>query len=79
MVVSEKEVFMILNDFIKEVNSIKRKRKGMGLSLRELANKAGISHQTVNNIENDPFSCTLSNIVKVIEVVYEDTRMEISL
>ncbi len=41
-------------------NVIKEKRKERGLSQIELAQKCGVSRQTVNAIENDKYDPTLS-------------------
>ena len=41
-------------------NSIRDKRKQQGLSQEELANKCGVSRQTVNAIENDKYDPTLA-------------------
>ena len=41
-------------------NSIRDKRKQQGLSQEELAEKCGVSRQTVNAIENDKYDPTLA-------------------
>ena len=41
-------------------NSIRNRRKELGLSQEELAKKCGVSRQTVNAIENDKYDTTLA-------------------
>ena len=41
-------------------NIIRNKRKELGLSQEELAQKCGVSRQTVNAIENNKYDPTLS-------------------
>ena len=41
-------------------NSIRNRRKELGLSQEELAKKCGVSRQTVNAIENDKYDPTLA-------------------
>ena len=41
-------------------NTIRNKRKELGLSQEELAKKCGVSRQTVNAIENNKFDPTLA-------------------
>ena len=41
-------------------NIIRNKRKELGLSQEELAKKCGVSHQTVNAIENNKYDPTLA-------------------
>lgn len=41
-------------------NTIRNKRKELGLSQEELAKKCGVSRQTVNAIENDKYDPTLT-------------------
>lgn len=41
-------------------NSIKKRRKELGLSQEELAKRCGVSRQTVNAIENNKYDPTLS-------------------
>lgn len=41
-------------------NSIRHRRKELGLSQEELAKKCGVSRQTVNAIENDKYDHTLA-------------------
>lgn len=41
-------------------NSIREKRKELGLSQEELAKKCGGSHQTINAIENNKYDPTLA-------------------
>ena len=41
-------------------NTIRNKRKELGLSQEELAKKCGVSRQTVNAIENNKYDLTLA-------------------
>ena len=41
-------------------NRIRERRKELGLSQKELAQKCGVSRQTVNAIENNKYDPTLS-------------------
>lgn len=41
-------------------NTIRERRKRMGLSQEELAGKCGVSRQTVNAIENNKYDPTLA-------------------
>ena len=41
-------------------NSIRERRKELGLSQEELAKRCGVSRQTVNAIENNKYDPTLS-------------------
>lgn len=41
-------------------NTIRNRRKELGLSQEELAKKCGVSRQTVNAIENDKYDPTLA-------------------
>ena len=41
-------------------NQIRDKRRELGLSQKELAERCGVSRQTVNAIENDKYDPTLS-------------------
>ncbi len=41
-------------------NTIRNKRKELGLSQEELAKKCGVSRQTVNAIENNKYDPTLA-------------------
>lgn len=41
-------------------NTIRTKRKELGLSQEELAGKCGVSRQTINAIENNKYDPTLS-------------------
>ena len=41
-------------------NTIRTKRKELGLSQEELAKKCGVSRQTVNAIENNKYDPTLA-------------------
>ena len=41
-------------------NSIRERRKELGLSQEELAKRCGVSRQTVNAIENDKYDPTLA-------------------
>ena len=41
-------------------NSIHERRKALGLSQQELANRCGVSRQTINAIENNKYDPTLA-------------------
>ena len=41
-------------------NQIRDRRRELGLSQKELAERCGVSRQTVNAIENDKYNPTLS-------------------
>ena len=41
-------------------NRIRERRKELGLSQKELAQKCGVSRQTINAIENNKYDPTLS-------------------
>ena len=41
-------------------NQIRDRRRELGLSQKELAERSGVSRQTVNAIENDKYDPTLS-------------------
>ena len=41
-------------------NTIREKRKQLGLSQKELARRCGVSRQTINAIENNKYDPTLS-------------------
>ena len=41
-------------------NTIREKRKQQGLSQEELAKRCGVSHQTINAIENNKYDPTLA-------------------
>ncbi len=42
------------------VNSIRKRRKELNLSQEELANRCGVSRQTVNAIENNKYDPSLA-------------------
>lgn len=46
-------------------NTIRNRRKELGLSQEELAKKCGVSRQTVNAIENNKYDPTLSLAFKL--------------
>ena len=48
-------------------NSIREKRKEIGLSQEELAKKCGVSRQTVNAIENNKYDPTLALAFKLAQ------------
>lgn len=52
-------------------NTIRERRKELGLSQEELAKKCGVSRQTVNAIENNKYDPTLAlafNLAKELKV-----------
>lgn len=50
-------------------NSIREKRKALGLSQEELARRCGVTRQTVNAIENDKYDPTLALAFRLAEVL----------
>lgn len=46
-------------------NSIRERRKELGLSQEELAKKCEVSRQTVNAIENDKYDPTLTLVFRL--------------
>lgn len=56
-----KTAFFIQNDMVADMeNTIRNRRKELGLSQEELARKCGVSRQTVNAIENNKYDPTLT-------------------
>ena len=56
-------------------NSIRHRRKELGLSQEELAKKCGVSRQTVNAIENDKYDPTLAlafNLAKELKITVDE-------
>lgn len=56
-------------------NSIRENRKLLGLSQKELAQKCGVSRQTINAIENDKYDPTLTlafNLAKELKKTVDD-------
>ena len=41
-------------------NTIRERRKGLGMSQEELAKRCGVSRQTINAIENNKYDPTLA-------------------
>ena len=55
-------------------NSIHDRRLARGLSQQELANRCGVSRQTINAIENDKYDPTLAlafRLAKVLETTVD--------
>lgn len=50
-------------------NSIREKRKALGLSQEELARRCGVTRQTVNAIENDKYGPTLTLAFRLAETL----------
>ena len=50
-------------------NSIREKRKALGLSQEELARRCGVTRQTVNAIENDKYDPTLALAFRLAEAL----------
>jgi putative transcriptional regulator len=50
-------------------NNINEIRKTLNLSQEDLANKTGVSRQTINSIENGKFDPSLSLLFKLIKVL----------
>jgi putative transcriptional regulator len=56
-------------------NTIRNRRKELGLSQEELAKKCGVSRQTVNAIENNKYDPTLSlafNLAKELQITVDE-------
>ena len=56
-------------------NSIRHRRKELGLSQEELAKKCGVSRQTVNAIENDKYDPTLAlafNLARELQTTVDE-------
>ena len=56
-------------------NTIRNRRKKLGLSQEELAKKCGVSRQTVNAIENNKYDPTLSlafNLAKELQITVDE-------
>ena len=56
-------------------NTIRSRRKELGLSQEELAKKCGVSRQTVNAIENNKYDPTLAlafALAKELQVTVDD-------
>jgi len=56
-------------------NTIKNRRKELGLSQEELAKKCGVSRQTVNAIENNKYDPTLTlafGLAKELKVTVDE-------
>ena len=50
-------------------NTIRQRRKGLGLSQEELAQRCGVSRQTVNAIENNRYDPTLALAFRLAQVL----------
>ena len=50
-------------------NSIHDRRLARGLSQQELANRCGVSRQTINAIENDKYDPTLALAMKLARLL----------
>ena len=50
-------------------NSIHDRRLARGLSQQELANRCGVSRQTINAIENDKYDPTLALAFRLAQVL----------
>jgi len=51
-------------------------RKSKGLSLRQLANKSGISHSQIKNIEDGVHSPSMVNLMKIYKALDEDVLLK---
>lgn len=51
-------------------NQIRDRRRELGLSQKELAERCGVSRQTVNAIENDKYDPTLSLAFRLAKELY---------
>ena len=66
------------NDTLGQV--IKKKRLQLGISLRDLAVKAGVHHATIDRIETDQFKVVdPSTLVKIAEALHLDQLYLLSL
>lgn len=50
-------------------NTIREKRKQLGLSQEELARRCGVSRQTINAIENNKYDPTLALAIKLARLL----------
>ena len=50
-------------------NNLKRFRNNLDLSQEELANKTGVSRQTINSIEKGKFDPSLSLVFELLKVL----------
>ena len=67
-----------LNDTLGRV--IKKKRLQLGMTLRDLAAKAGVHHATIDRIETDQFKVVdPSTLVKIAEALHLDQLYLLSL
>ena len=62
----ERSIFLNWQIFVDE--SIKR-RKEQGLTQKELAVLAGVSHPTVNNFEQGKTTLTLASATKILKIL----------
>ena len=56
-------------------NQIRDRRRELGLSQKELAERCGVSRQTVNAIENDKYDPTLSlafRLAKELQITVDE-------
>lgn len=56
-------------------NQIRSRRKELGLSQEELANRCGVTRQTINAIENNKYDPTLSlafNLARELKVTVDE-------
>lgn len=56
-------------------NTIRKRRKELGLSQEDLAKKCGVSRQTINAIENNKYDPTLSlafNLAKELQSLVDE-------
>ncbi|MDM5047825.1 helix-turn-helix transcriptional regulator [Levilactobacillus brevis] len=57
------------------MQNIKDYRTRQGLSQLQLANKVGVSRQTINLIENDKYNPSLQLCIKIAKVLGSDLNM----
>ncbi|WP_434784268.1 helix-turn-helix transcriptional regulator [Levilactobacillus brevis] len=57
------------------LQNIKDYRTRQGLSQLQLANKVGVSRQTINLIENDKYNPSLQLCIKIAKVLGSDLNM----
>lgn len=54
-----------MNDIERIGNMIKSMRQSRGLSVRELADKVGITYQSLSKIENGKYNTGIGNVCKI--------------
>ncbi len=73
MAASVRELYKVVMEV--DVDKVKRLRKERVLTIRELANEAGISKTTISNIENgqsEAYPSTIRKLARALEVQPSD-------